>query len=154
MVLFIIGIIVSFATLSVGQNTSRLAADEANRLYGLLRLGSDEAVLRGNEYALQITNDGYGFLLLGADGWLPVDDDPMFRQRPLTEGVRLELTLEGAPVNLADKDNPPRIYVLSSGELTPFELRVRSDEADQYLIAGGIDGRLELQTIEPDAAPI
>ena len=150
-VLFIIGIIVSFATLSVGQNTSRLVADEASRLQGLLRIGSEEAVLQGNELALQFSSDGYGFMILADNNdWQPLDDDSLLRNRPIPDGVRLELKIDGVVANLSDKQNPPRIFVLSSGELTPFELIVRSDEGDKYLLTGRMDGKLELKNLEAD----
>lgn len=144
-VMFIIGIIVSFAGLSVGQNTSRLVQDEAERLHGLIRLASEEAVLQGRELALQFNTDSYGFLFLRGEEWQPMTDDAMLRERPLPEVVRLELLLEGVAVALDNEENPPRIIILSSGELTPFELSLRSDEGDYYRIAGSVDGKLDLQ---------
>jgi len=150
-VLFIIGVIVSFATLSVGQNTSRVVSDEAERLLGLIRLGSEEAVLQGNELALQFSRDGYGFMMLSNNGeWEALEDDTLLRQREIPAGVRLELKLEGAAANLSDQDNPPRIFVLSSGEVTPFELTVASDEGDKYLLIGTLDGKLSLTNIQEE----
>jgi len=147
-VLFIIGIIVSFATLSVSQNTSRVVADEAERLQGLIRLSSEEAVLQGNELALQFNRDGYGFVMLSrSNEWQPLEDDKLLRQREIPAGVHLELMLEGTQANLGDTENPPRIFVLSSGELTPFELIVRSDDGDRYRLTGSLDGKLELVEI-------
>ena len=89
------------------------------------------------------------------------------RERVLPEGIRLVLVLEGRPVTLKsdaakddkdkDKDTSdtnadlgpvPQILVLSSGELTPFQLTMASDNVDyHYEITGqpfgGTDVKLE-----------
>lgn len=150
-VMFIIGIIVSFAGLSIGQNTSRVVQDEAERLHGLIRLASEEAVLQGRELALQFNDEGYVFLMPKGAGWEPIEDDAMLRQRPLPEAVHLELLLEGVAMALDNKENPPRFLIMSSGEFDPpFELNLRSDEGDYYRIAGSVDGKLALQRGEGD----
>lgn len=62
----------------------------------------------------------------------------MFAQRELPEGLRFRLRLESREVVLkpnlpqrGDKDenkkNPPHIMVLSSGDVSPFELEIERD---------------------------
>jgi len=93
-VIVIIGIIISFASLSIGQNSSRIVQDEAERLHGLIQLAGEEAVLQGRELALEFDHDRYRFLELGKEDWQPVEEDDLLRERPLPEAVELELFLE------------------------------------------------------------
>jgi len=149
-VILIIGIIISFASLSIGQNTSRIVQDEAERLHGLIRLAGEEAVLQGRELALEFDHDRYRFLVWGKEDWQPVTDDQMLRERPLPEAVELELLLEGIEVSFEDKENLPRIFIFSSGELTPFNMTLKTDEGEEYLLQGLMNGKLILTRAEDD----
>lgn len=144
-VVFIIGIVISIASISVGQSSSQVVQDEAERLNGLLRLASEEAVMQGRELALEFNDESYSFLELGADNqWLPVVEDKLFGERSLPPEINLELVVEGEKVSFEDKKNLPRIFVLSSGELTPFALTLSIDEEEAYTLQGEIDGKLTL----------
>lgn len=143
-VVLIIGIIISFASLSIGQNSSRVVQDEVERLHGLIRLAGEEAVLQGRELALEFDRDSYRFLELGVKDWQPVQEDPMLRERPLPEAIEFELLLEGVETSFEDKKNLPKIFILSSGELTPFEMTLKTDEGEEYLLQGLINGKLIL----------
>jgi general secretion pathway protein H len=149
-VIVIIGIIVSFAGLSIGQHSSRTVQDEAERLHGLLRMASEEAVLQGRELALEFRRDGYRFLELGANDWAPVEQDHLFRERDLPPTLRLQLELEGAAANFDDAENPPRVFILSSGEFTPFQLILGIDDDVAYTLEGSIDGKLDLRRSADD----
>lgn len=149
-VILIIGIIVSFASLSIGQNSSRIVQEEVERLHGLIQLAGEEAVLQGREIALEFDRDRYQFLELGGDSWQPIEEDKMFRKRPLPETVELELTLEGVETNFEDKQKLPRIFILSSGELTPFNLILSIDEGEKYSLQGEFNGKLILKRVEND----
>ncbi len=70
--------------------------------------------------------------------WQPIEDDELFAQRELPEGLRFRLRLESREVVLkpnlpqrGDKDenkkNPPHIMVLSSGDVSPFELEIERE---------------------------
>lgn len=143
-VIAIIGIIISFATLSIGQNTSRVVQEDAERLQRLVQLASEEAVLQGRELALQFDRDRYQFLELGAEEWQTVVDDSMLRERALPEMIELELMVEGAEASFEDKKNLPRIFILSSGELTPFLITLSTDDGEEYSLAGQVNGKLVL----------
>jgi len=149
-VILIIGIIISIASFSIGQNSSRIVQDEVERLHGLIQLAGEEAVLQGRELALEFDRDRYRFLELGVADWLPVEEDKMFRERPLPENVELELVLEGVETSFDDKKNLPRIYILSSGELTPFELILKTNEGEEYSLQGLVNGKLILTQAEDD----
>lgn len=156
-VVFIIGIIVSLATLSVG---GRAADDrlerEARRLDALLQTAAEEAVLFGVDLGLELTPGGYRFLRLDADGWTPIGagDSPL-RPRELAEGVTLHLVREdGEPRRLTggedEKSGGPRpeILFLSSGEITPFELSMTADgAASRYRYEGELTGELKMKRV-------
>lgn len=149
-VILIIGIIVSFATLSIGQNTSRIVQDEVERLHGLIQLAGEEAVLQGREFALEFNRDRYRFLEDGSEGYQPIEEDKMFRERELPETVEVELMLEDVEASFEDKKKLPRIYILSSGELTPFDLTLSIDETEEYSLQGQFNGKLVLTRKEDD----
>lgn len=148
MVLLIIGIVLGFATLSVRDAPAReSAAEEMRRLAALLGLAQEEAILQATELALEVRADGYSFVHLEGEQWLPVggEDDPMLRPRKLPAGTRLELSLDGQSVDLerGREESAPRVLLLSSGELSPFRLRVIDAPRHQsYVLSGESDGRL------------
>lgn len=143
-VILIIGIIVSFASLSIGQHSSRLVEEEAERLYSLLRLAGEESVLEGGELAAEFQRDGYHFARLNGADWVPVEDDRLLRPRQFPPEMQVDLRLEGVEADLSDTQNPPRILLLSSGEMTPFEFRLSDDEGAEYTLQGDFTGRLTL----------
>ena len=149
-VILIIGIVISFASLSIGQNTSRIVQDETERLHGLIQLASEEAVLQGRELALEFDHDRYRFLELGTKDWQPIEEDKMLRERPLPEAVRVKLMLEGVEASFEDKKKLPRIFILSSGELTPFDLTLSTDDGEEYVLQGEFNGKLVLKRVEND----
>jgi general secretion pathway protein H len=144
-VLFIIGIIVSFAGLSIGQRSSRAAQDEAERLYGLVRVAGEESVLQGRELAVEFTRESYRFLELTNDNqWILIEEDTLFRERKFPPDVNIDLLVEGAAASFGDEKNLPRIFVLSSGELTDFEINFNLNDEKAYTLRGTINGKLDL----------
>jgi len=143
-VILIIGIIISFASLSVGQHASRTLQDEAKRIHSLLRLAAEESVLQGRELAMEFSPEGYLFVTLEGADWVPVVEDRLFRKREFPPGLALDLALEGVEVDLFDRENPPRIFILSSAEMTPFELSLGNDEGEAYTLQGDFTGKLTL----------
>lgn len=162
-VLLIIGITLSFAMLSIGDRTrERSVEEEAQRLAARLMLAEQEAILQAKEIALQPTREGYQFLALeytsaNKDGEWRVLEDDVLRPRRLPPGMSIDITAQGEgsadPAGKqkkeglkkgAEQDHATRIYLLSSGEITPFEARL-SDAEQQYFVIGEATGKLELR---------
>ncbi len=149
-VVVIIGILASFATLSIGNRAeSDRLQTEAERLRTLIQLASEEAQVKGVELGWQRTADGYRFLATvpGAGVWQEFDGGRSFRARRLPEPLELELRVEGRivppPADLAEAE--PEILMLSSGEMTPFEISLRSPGLEQvYVLRGGPLGGIGL----------
>lgn len=148
-VLLIIGITLSFAVLSVNNRSrEQTLGAEAQRFAARLTLASQEAVLHSREMALQLTGDGYEFLVLDQNEWRTLEDDDVLRPRRLPAGIRMQLTLEGEDVaqNQSEDDDEqaaPRVYLLSSGEITPFAAQLLDDE-HRYSITATATGKVEL----------
>lgn len=152
-VVLIIGIILSFAVLKVhDRSRAETAEQETERLAALLKLSSEEAVLQARELALQLTAGGYEFLVLDKDEWKTLKDDDLLRPRRLPADIALTATIEGetaTPQSGRDRQQP-RIYLLSSGEMTAFTLDLR-DTKSHYRLSGAPDGKLALSA--PEQSP-
>jgi general secretion pathway protein H len=146
-VVLIVGIVSGLAVIAVRSDPGERVATEAKRLSALLTLASQESVLQSRELAVEIARDGYRFLVLAADGWTE-HDDPVFRARTMPEDVTLQPVIEGE--DLARRNTrgrrEPRIYLLSGGEMTPFEITFRHRGRDdiRYVLSGDAAGRITL----------
>jgi len=166
-VVLIISIIFSFALLSVGdRQPADLLENEARRLHAVLKLASDEAILKNQELALEVQPQQYRFLRYDNKRWEALEDDSILRSYTLPTGIQTTLILDGLVVDpyaaedidtedvtddeLAEERPSPQVFFLSSGESSAFEVRVHSEYVPQqhYLISGSIDGRLRLNPAE------
>ena len=140
-VIVIIGITVSFAVLSLGLQSPQAELEEhARRIRAVMLLAGEEAVLQGQELAMQL--DGRRYYFLGPKGkdWLRINDDRVLRERELPEHIRAELSIEGGFVTQG-KAVTPRVVFFSSGEITPFTLTLTSREAERAVsLSGDIQG--------------
>jgi general secretion pathway protein H len=145
-VLVLIGIIFTFAMLSLGgDDYAELMEQESHRLTTLLELASDEAVLRGEELAVLFSEDGYEFLVLNQDRWQASGEDGLLKAYTLPADIELRLEIEGEPPILTaaaaaaddddkedqDEEEPlePQVFILSSGEMTPFTVILESHQS-------------------------
>ena len=147
-VIVIIGIVMSVALLSVGiVGDDRELQTEARRLTALVEVAQSEAIMQGREFGVEFMVTGYRFVEWDpfTNQWAELFGDDIFRQRELPEGTEFELLLEGQRIELelepAKFDEPdedeesrspvssiesyaPHVFVFSSGDVTPFELRL------------------------------
>jgi general secretion pathway protein H len=171
-VLVIIGTLVSLAVLSTGNGKGgRELRNEAERLVALIGVLADEAVLDGQEYGLLVNAEGYRVLSYdNASGtWA---DAPTYKEHRTPASLRLVLELDGealilpapeaaedppglVPAKLSDeKKEPvvPQLLILSSGELSPFRLRLEERGAGGNAYALASDG-YQLPSAEMDSRP-
>lgn len=201
-VVFLIGIVLTLAVLSVGHNEDRILKDEARRLAALLELARQESIVESLEMALAIDDRAYSFQMFDGRDWLPIGDDPILRPRELPDEMELKVEIEGQLVEMmkkaadaaaaaekakADKDtanagsgagasgddtaakddaaagrtakreksdaNIMRIFLLSSGEMTPFEIIVRyTDRDDGYTVTGNAIGEISVAPLREEGA--
>ncbi|MCC8998586.1 MAG: type II secretion system minor pseudopilin GspH [Candidatus Contendobacter sp.] len=151
-VLVLIGIITSFALLSVGGGPQEQLAEEAQRLAVLVELHQQEAILSGEPRGIRFSRTGYAILGLGENGkWrAPVAADTLIRHT-LPEDVTLGLWVEGRPAEL-NASSEPQVLLLNSGEATEFVAVFglageRGLDAPLYRVAGDLLGRLTVGAV-------
>ncbi|MEO0998654.1 MAG: GspH/FimT family pseudopilin, partial [Pseudomonadota bacterium] len=142
----------------------------AARLVALMELAHEEAALQGREYGIRFGRDDYAFLDYdpATGAWLELTDDDLFHSRQLPEDTTFELWLEERAILLNEDANsvvdddergdddddsdvavaqPPHIALLSSGETTPFVLRLdRAFAPDTITVRGDAYGGFERET--------
>ncbi len=144
-VMFIIGITLNFAVLAL-RNVDPVAQveSEAKRLKARLELASQEAILQSKELGLLTGEKGYRFLALKKDKWVSAGDE-FLKDRTLGEGMRLAVTVEGnAPKEEEEEEGnektlAPQVWILYTGEMTPFEITLRSEDSPVYFTLNGTE---------------
>lgn len=144
-VLLIISIMLGVIGVNLMRDPQDLAREEADRLALLLQAAQQEAVLQGQVYAVDISDNGYRFLRLDDEGQLqPVADD-ILRERQLPPGVTIvSVMLDGGG------DRPKEGIVLPpSGELPGFTILIGAHEA-RWKVVGTPRG--EIRSLSPEEA--
>jgi len=147
-VVVIVGVLVVALTLSVGGSAERQLGNEAERFQALLGQACNQAELGGREIGVVLAADSYAFRRLDGSEWSEIGTDEL-RTRRWLNGLRMEITRDGRPIELATpKHDVPQVVCFSSGELTPFVLTLGlGDLAARYRITGTDDGALELDRL-------
>ena len=127
--------------------------EQAQRFHHLAQLLGEDAMLNGVEYGIRIEPHQYHFLKLTQDGWQPLEDVKFFTDVKLEAGITTTVAIGGA---WKDKDRlfksdsmfknddifkksdqeqkqlPPQIVVMASGEYTPFTVSFEVDKQHQF----------------------
>lgn len=155
------------------QNASK---EHAYRFYYKLQLLNEDAILNGRDYGIRIEekNNQYSFMQLTKKGWQPLESKT-YKETKFDEGVELRFQIGSDAwqnndklfnqdslfdhemfADLDDKDKvlPPQVFVLSSGEVTPFYLDVlpSSERQNQWQIRAKENGEIVLLSPEKIAA--
>lgn len=153
-VVSIIAVVMSIAVLSLGVlGDDRDLREEGRRLVALVQVAQDEAVMQGREFGIEFMTGGFRFVEFDPllNTWSELIGDDTLRMRELPEEMEFELWVEGQRVLLdpepAETELPdektsvsvaenyaPHILVFSSGDMTPFELRVQRQDLDQLIV--------------------
>ncbi len=145
-VIAIISILFTFASLSIGLNQDKSLEAEAKRFAALVALASEEAIINTREMILEISQQGYQFLELGEKGFAPVtDDNGVFRPRELPKQIQIELELEQQKVDFSglEEGDLPKIGIFSSGEMTPFTISFVTQEGQGFRVEGDFLGNVQ-----------
>jgi general secretion pathway protein H len=168
-VVVIVAILFTYTTLAIRSDSpADIIKKEALRMERLVQLALEEAILRGEEYAMEVDLNGYRFLRFTGNQWLPLSDDKILGARELPFDMELEMRLEDTEIiiepatdlkaenksglnddseeiNKDEKSKPkPQIFLLSSGEITPeFDIRFYILGVEtSYFVKGHFDGSL------------
>ncbi|MEZ5597624.1 MAG: type II secretion system minor pseudopilin GspH [Pseudomonadales bacterium] len=155
-VIAIVGVMASVVQLSFGGiNDRQQLAATAEAAAHRIELARANALQRNREWGLRVDESHYGFVEFDEETgrWLPIEERPLSVQT-MPAGIRLELSTDGFDdKNLAftqrddaderatdtapeaegdDAENLlPQVLLLSSGETTPFVLRLLPPEGAQ-----------------------
>ena len=156
--IMLVVIVLSFSAMTViltlPNSQQDLAKEQAQRFFYKLQLLNEDAILNGKDFGIRIEeNRGrYLYVELTSEGWKALDSKT-YKETELEDGVSLSFRM-GSDAwsdsdtlfdqqSFFDEDmfsefdeeqqiKPPQVFVLSSGEITPFSLNVYpQDEQDQ-----------------------
>ena len=166
-VVVVIATIVSIGILSLGLlGDDRQLRREAARIGSLLEVAQDEAIMQGREFGLEVMRESYRFVEYDPLQrlWADVPAEDIFRARQLPENIEFDLYIEDKSIlleldaadlsepederdNDARKEYAPHIYIFSSGDTTPFQLRL-VDARQEYtvILTADVTGKVEVLT--------
>jgi len=172
-VIVIIGVMVSAATLAIGVlGKDSQVEDQSRRFWAVVRQAREESELQGLDVGVQVSATDYEFQKFNPreNLWAPIEYDQLYAPRKLPEGLRFRMWLDGREIVLKplpkkkakekepkdenkdgkpdiDPDQPtPQIVILASGEIMPFELQIERDGApSQFRVVGQADNDLRIE---------
>jgi len=140
-VLVILGVLIGLAVLSTGiTGPARELRDEAERLAGLIGVLAEEAVLDNREYGVHLSPGAYQVVRYDPrrGEWQALDR----QAHRLPDWAELDVEVEGEVLRLPGAVGAlaPQLLILSSGELTPFRLRLAERRRDGLQLQLSSDG--------------
>ncbi|MFO7705344.1 MAG: prepilin-type N-terminal cleavage/methylation domain-containing protein [Halopseudomonas sp.] len=157
-VLVLVGIVASLATLSIGDGAERQLRTETQRLVGVLQLARDELLITGDaERALGLRRDSYSFLQLvilddSTREWQPMVDQQLGPWQLEQGVVELEYEQEGRRQVLPQTAGwEPNVRMGNTGEMTPslITLRVPGKPLERH-IQISLEGSIEVLDALPE----
>lgn len=149
-VVVIIGVLALAVTLSIATaGGDRQLTRESQRLQALIEHACTEAELTGREIGVRVSRNGYAFSMLGFQGWMASEQKEELRPRTWVPGMQVSLYRDGREMRLADDESEsPQIVCFSSGELSPFVVRLQlGDAPNSYEVRGKADGQIEIASV-------
>jgi len=160
-VLLLVGVVASFAVLSLGgQGPQAALRDEARRVQVRMDLAREEAILRAQSLGVRFSEHGYRFFERVDQRWRALEGDGVLAPRELPEGMRIQVDIDGIDIALkapsqgegdaatAADDQPqgPQIFFLAGGGLLPgFTIHLLAEESQvEYRIQPGDEQWLAL----------
>ncbi len=171
-VVVIIGVVSAIVVLGLGNlGNDRELQNEARRMTSLIEMASDEATMQGRDFGLEVLQTSYRFVEFDSltEQWYEVIGDDLMRPRQLAQDTefdliledrRILLELEAADIAQDDDDDDdrdliddylPHILVLSSGDISPFELEIiRMTDRASVQLSVSPAGELKVGTSEDE----
>lgn len=149
-VIVLLGIVTSFAVLSMGNaSVEREAEEEAKRLHALIKLVREESIIQAKEIAMEINKEKYAFLEYQNKKWVPLVNN-IFHARSINSKLEITVETETQVKIFESKETEQlRLYFLSSGEQTPFEIRIKVKGVSRpyHSLIGEFNGKLKLEYV-------
>ncbi len=173
-VVMVVGIMAGLTVMSVGGNVEREFRRDVARMQQQLDMAQDEAPFAGKELGFWIAPDGKSYRFLAFDSealeWKPFEEEG-FAGRNFPEQYRVQLEVDGAPVDLAalyremyklDELPPgdeapaiPWLVFFSDGHYTPFSIWFRHPYVKDsvYVLEGDGLGDIHMRAAEARQMP-
>ncbi|UUM30522.1 type II secretion system minor pseudopilin GspH [Vibrio japonicus] len=166
-------VLLSVASVAVISTLPQKSSDEAKQqalaLYHRLQLLNEEAILSGKDYGVHFDEKdaSYQLLTLDVEGWEKLNDSELPEEVDLPDGIAMVLQLGGtawkdedrlfnpsslfdeemfADVEEEEKVPAPQVFIMSSGEVTPFSIAIYpqnlSAEQDAWHVVAKENGQI------------
>jgi len=175
-VLIIVGVVTGLAVFSIHSLDGRSNQGQAaEKLAGLIQLAGENARIENIQYGLKIKPHHYEFLKFIGHAWVPVTGDPTLKGRDLPDGMKMSVNVRNpihmpasatAPGTAATAETArapatagkaeaitPQIAILSTGEMTPFTLRLSAPGGSTYVLQGDGNGQIHVRPPGSASAP-
>lgn len=179
LVLVIIGIVLAAVTIGITDRRVDNLKVEVQRLQALISLAVDQSLISNQELGLVIDHEQYVFVQWDEENdWqlMAEGSGSQFRARQL--GPDLDILMEVAGLyGIADEDNPflaedddnnsesdeqksndielrPKVLILSSGEVTPFQIRLGYDDNNPVYFQLKVDASGQSEMTGPVYEPM
>lgn len=157
-VVVIVAILSSAVVPMMSKTTDDLLAEQADRFVALIKLAQDEAILQSRQLGLQVDAQRYSFLQREdkSNNWVPFNDGP-FRPRKLSAGTKTALFLDEVAISSLTKQAldaegkpkiKPQVFILSSGEMTPFRYELAFSTGSRFKIIFDAIGTSKIEKVE------
>lgn len=142
--LVIVAVMAGMLVFSFQDSSQQKLRREASDFAVILNTAADEAVMRGIEIGVVLDDEGYRFVVFDPETkqW-QIPKLNGLAERKFSERYVIEFSLDGSEVDqqmieriklLAQRSDDerlrPSILILSSGEVTPFKLTLRTESED------------------------
>lgn len=148
-VLVIIGIVSAAVLLSTrGGDPGRALQREADRLALCLDRTLDQALAGPRHLGLRLGPQGYDFLAYHAGRW-ETPADPPCPAHAWPVGLRWRVRVEGRALAAPPRGSIlPQVYLLGSGEVSPFHIELERDGARRILVGNAL-GEIRIEAADP-----
>lgn len=148
-VIFVIGLVAAFLIPNLrGQDFSKDLEVHAKRFDSLFTLAAEYALLNNLELGLLVEDNYYEFYGFDGQRWQPMEDLDKLGRVEFEDPYSISLNLEDLPIEpqmgidtedfeerqeefyLDEDEEPvfPQVYILSGGDITPFQLTFTFDD--------------------------
>ncbi len=148
-VLLVVSLFTVMIVVNVSPGDKNIVKNQANRLYQTLLFAQDKAIMQSVEIGFSTSETAYSFSVLKDAQWLPLSTERPLVEYAFGEDVYLQMTVENEAVVMGQAphaNDKPMVLLLSSGEVTPFEVTLAISETDDVLfkIIGTSAGEIRL----------
>lgn len=143
-VIVIISIVASVATLTIHFNRNKQIEAFANQLTDLISLAENDAMLRDTVFGVAITPKAVQFFEWDEKNhaW-QASTEKVFRDKNLLDEMQVALTIHQDTIPL---DGKPHLIISPSGDLPAFTLALgNKNQAPLYEVIGEENGRVHAQ---------